>query len=258
MAWWGVAIAYGPNMNRPMPPEDVSAAWEALQKARAAAPHASAREQALIAALAKRYVAMRVDDRAMLEKAYGDAMREVANNYPEDNDVQALFAESLMDMMPWDYYEKNGQPKSATKEILAALEGVLQRDPLHPGANHYYIHAVEAQTPEKALAFADRLLQLCPGAGHLVTCRLIFTCALACIAKRRCRMNWRRGRINRTSRNATRRVSIPRRTTRTTCISSGTPTRWRPAAPRASLRPAISTHLHSTCRSRKRIGFARY
>ncbi len=168
MAWWGVAVAYGPNINRPMPPEDVAAAWDALQHAKATAINASDKERALIAALSKRYVDKPLEDRSAFERAYGDAMREVAKQYPADNDVQTLFAESLMDMMPWDYYEKDGHPKPATTEILAALQTVLKRDPMHPGANHYLIHAVEAQNPETALASADRLLNMCPGAGHLV------------------------------------------------------------------------------------------
>ena len=170
MAWWGVALAYGPNINKPMAAEDNPKAWEALQKARslAAAGDAGAVEKALIEALAKRYAEKPPEDRSSLDRAYADAMRQVARRFPDDNDVATLFAESLMDLMPWDYWTKEARPKPETQEMLAALEGVLAREENHPGANHYYIHAVEAVEPAKALRAADRLLHFAPGAGHLV------------------------------------------------------------------------------------------
>ena len=168
MAWWGVALNYGPNINKPMAKEDVAKAWEALSKARELSRYASEKERVLIDALAKRYAQNPPEDRAALDQAYAAAMRDVHKRFPEDLDVATLFAESLMDTMPWDYYTKDGKPKPATEEVLAALEGVLAKKPDHAGACHYYIHAVEATEPQKALAAADTLLDLVPGAGHLV------------------------------------------------------------------------------------------
>jgi tetratricopeptide (TPR) repeat protein len=168
MAWWGVALVLGPNINKPMAEEDAPKAWEALRKARELARTASEKERAYIAALSKRYAEDPPEDRSGLDKAYADAMREVAQRYPDDLDAATLFAEALMDTMPWQYWTKESQPKAETKEILAALEGVLERKPDHPGACHYYIHAVEAVAPERALAAADTLRRLVPGAGHLV------------------------------------------------------------------------------------------
>ena len=168
MAWWGVALAHGPNINRPMAPEDAPKAWAALTKARELSAGASAVERAYIDALSKRYAANPPADRAALDRAYADAMRELVKRYPDDLDAATLFAESLMDLSPWDYWTKEARPKPETQELVAALESVIKRNPDHPGANHYYIHAVEAVEPEKALACADRLLHFAPGAGHLV------------------------------------------------------------------------------------------
>jgi predicted Zn-dependent protease len=168
MAWWGVALGYGPNINKPMDPADAPKAWEALANARKLAPGASEAERVYIDALSKRYAEQTPEDRAPLDKAYADAMRELAKRYPDDNDAATLFAEALMDLSPWDYWTKEAQPKPETKEMLASLETVIRRNPDHLGANHYYIHAVEAVEPRKALASADRLLQYAPGAGHLV------------------------------------------------------------------------------------------
>ncbi len=169
MAYWGVALAHGMNINAPMAEEAVPKAHEAIQKARALAPKASAKEQAYIAALAERYTAKPQKDRAPLDRAYADQMRLLAKAYPDDLDAATLFAEALMNTMPWDYWTPEGKPKPATEEVLAALESVLQRNPNHPGANHYYIHAVEASPhPERGLAAAHRLGGLVPGAGHLV------------------------------------------------------------------------------------------
>lgn len=169
MAWWGIALAHGLNINAPMMEEAVPLAYEAIQQAQKLAPKASEKEQAYIQALAKRYTEMPVKDRLPLEQAYADSMREVAKRHPEDLDAATLFAEALMNTMPWNYWEKDGKPKPATEEILSILETVLQRNPNHPGANHYYIHAVEASPqPERGLPAAYRLGDLCPGAGHLV------------------------------------------------------------------------------------------
>lgn len=168
MCYWGAAFVLGMNINLPMFPEAVPEAWSASRKALELAPRASPRERALIEALAKRYSPEVVQDRAPLDRAFADAMREVAREYPDDPEVRTFFAESLMDLSPWDYWT-NGQPKPATLEIVASLEHVLARLPDHPGANHLYIHAIEASpAPKKAESAADRLRPLAPGAAHLV------------------------------------------------------------------------------------------
>lgn len=169
MGYWGMACAYGPNINAPMADAAVPKAWQALQQALKTKAKVSPCEQAYIDALARRYASEPVQDRAPLDQAYADAMREVARQYPDDPDAATLFAEALMDTMPWDYWTADKQAKPATEEVLAALRAVLRRDPRHPGANHFYIHAVEASpNPELGIPSADRLGHFAPGAGHLV------------------------------------------------------------------------------------------
>ena len=169
MCFWGVANALGPNINAPMEASAVKPALEAVAKAQALAPKASKREQSYIAAIATRYSDAPGADRAALDKAYADAMRLVAQLYPDDLDAATLAAESLMDLTPWAYWKKTGEPTQYTGEIVEKLERVLAANPNHPGANHYYIHAVEASgEPGKALASAKRLETLAPVAGHLV------------------------------------------------------------------------------------------
>jgi len=169
MCFWGVAVALGPNINLPMEPDANPPALAAVAEAQKRAPHASAREQAYIAAVAKRYSADAGADRAALDKAYADAMAALAKQYPDDLDAAVLYAEALMDLRPWDYWKKDGTPNEGTPELLAVLEHVLAVDANHPGANHYYIHATEASLePGKALASAQRLESLAPTAGHLV------------------------------------------------------------------------------------------
>lgn len=169
MAYWGVAYAHGPHVNRPMAAEDTAAAWAALREALDRASAASPREQAYIAALQTRYQAEHAEDRAALDRAFADAMRGLVRQYPDDLDAQSLFAEALMNTMPWDYWTGDRSPKPETEQALAALRHVLLRDPDHPGANHLFIHAVEAgPTPELGLPAADRLRFFAPGAGHLV------------------------------------------------------------------------------------------
>jgi tetratricopeptide (TPR) repeat protein len=169
MAWWGVALAHGPNINLPMDPAAGKKAWEAMQKAQALAAGADARERAYIGALARRYAAEPGPVRGGLDTAYVNAMREVARAHPEDLDAAVLFAEALMNLRPWDHWAKDGTMQPGTGELLAVLEGVLARAPDHPGANHFYIHAIEASpTPEKGLPSAERLRSLVPAAGHLV------------------------------------------------------------------------------------------
>ncbi|MBV8202931.1 MAG: hypothetical protein JOZ15_20125 [Acidobacteria bacterium] len=173
--WWGVAMSLGPHINVPGMPERTQAAHRAIEKAVAltrGAPRATPIEQALIAAAAKRSSdppPAGKPEQAALDQAYADAMREVTRRFPDDLDAAALYAEALMDLHPWDYWQAGGAPEPWTGDILATLESVLRRRPDHPGANHYYIHAVEASNhPEQALAAADRLCSLMPGAAHLV------------------------------------------------------------------------------------------
>jgi tetratricopeptide (TPR) repeat protein len=169
MAYWGIAFTLGPNYNLPVDAERDRAAYAAIQKAIALAPNASDAERAYIEAIAKRHVADPNADRKALDAAFADAMREVAKRYPDDLDAATLFAESMMNLRPWGLWTHEGQPAPGTEEIVATLEAVLQRDPNHPGAIHYYIHTVEASNqPERAEPFADRLGKLTPGAGHLV------------------------------------------------------------------------------------------
>jgi tetratricopeptide (TPR) repeat protein len=169
MAHWGVALACGPHVNSPMSADDNTNAWAALQRALQAQSDATPRERAYIAALAARYTAVLPTNRAALDKAYADAMRDLVKQYPDDLDAHTLFAEALMDTMPWDYWLKDRSPKPETIEAFNALRFVLARNPDHPGANHYYIHAVEAgPNPEWGLPSADRLLNFAPAAGHLV------------------------------------------------------------------------------------------
>ncbi|MCG8363944.1 MAG: hypothetical protein MJA27_11515 [Pseudanabaenales cyanobacterium] len=169
MCYWGTAFVLGPNINAPMADDVVPEAWQALQRAIGLSENASAQEQAYIQALAQRYSSAPIADRHSLDVAYANAMRQVAQRYPDDLDAVTLFAEALMNTTPWNYWAANGDSKPETVEVLTALESVLERDPNHPGANHLYIHAVEASPdPDRGLASADRLRNLVPGAGHLV------------------------------------------------------------------------------------------
>jgi tetratricopeptide (TPR) repeat protein len=169
MCYWGIAMALGPNINARMADTAVPEAYAALQEALARAPSASAAEQAYIQALTARYGPEPVANRAPLDRAYADAMREVVRRFPDDLDAATFFAEALMDLRPWGYWTRTGEPTQYTAEIVGTLESVLARNPNHPGANHFYIHAVEAsQTPERAVPAAERLETLVPGAGHLV------------------------------------------------------------------------------------------
>lgn len=169
MPYWGIALALGPNINSPMEKKDERRAIEMVQKARRLADRATPGEQAYIEALVMRYVSRKVAKRKGLDEAYAKAMRSVAQRFPEDADAATLFAEALMDLRPWDFWKPNGRPQPGTDEIVATLESVLAQNPDHPGACHYYLHAVEASLePERALPCAERLPGLMPGAGHLV------------------------------------------------------------------------------------------
>lgn len=172
MCFWGASLVLGPNYNVPMLPDRARAAWDALQRARALAPSTTPIEHALIDALSHRYKGPEpLDPVAMspFNVAYADTMQVVAGRFPDDADVQVLAAEARMDVNPWKLWSLDGKPAPGTEQIVATLERVLAREPLHPGANHYYIHAVEASPhPEKALPSAERLGSLMPGAGHIV------------------------------------------------------------------------------------------
>nr|WP_238568968.1 hypothetical protein [Xenococcus sp. PCC 7305] len=168
MCNWGLAYVLGPNINAKMDDEAVPEAYGAIQRALKLAEKSNPSEQSYINALATRYVAQPLEDRSALDLAYAEAMAKVAQQYPDDLDAATLYAEALMDTMPWDYWTEEKTPKAATQKVLDTLDSVLQKDANHPGANHLYIHAVEAVRPEQAIAAADRLGGLVPGSGHLV------------------------------------------------------------------------------------------
>lgn len=167
MCYWGMALVRGPNINMPMDAAAEAPAYDAAQKAVSLAGKASRAEQVYIRSLAARYAGPG-SNRAALDKQYADAMREVARQFPEDVDALALFAEAMMDLRPWDYWTKAGDPQPGTAEIVATLETAIKKNPDHPGACHLYIHAVEAVKPQLAVPCAERLAKLMPGAGHLV------------------------------------------------------------------------------------------
>jgi tetratricopeptide (TPR) repeat protein len=170
MAWWGSAYARGLHINNPeMGEEQSRLAHEAAAKALAALDDESPVEVALVKAVNERYQWPAPEDRRPLDERYAAAMERVWHQFPDDADVGALFAESLMNLQPWDLWTAEAAPKGRTMEIVAVLERTLAACPNHPGANHFYIHAVEASPwPERAAEAAERLLTLVPGSGHLV------------------------------------------------------------------------------------------
>ena len=170
MCFWGEALVLGPNINLPMAEGAVQPAFAAIQKAQALAASESPREQMLIAALSKRYAEDPKADRKELDAAYAAAMEKAAEKFPDDDDIAVLYAESVMDVSPWNYWQPGGhEPTPQAAPIVPTLERVLARNPAHPGAAHYYIHAVEASDrPQCAEPFADRLRDAMPAAGHLV------------------------------------------------------------------------------------------
>ena len=169
MAYWGVALAMGSNYNVAADGPSLVEAFSNLQKAIALAPKASDVDRAYINALSKRYSADLQADQHKLAVDYKNAMGELSKNYPDDLDAATLYAESMMNLRPWKLWTNDGKPAEDTADIVAVLESVLRRNPNHTGANHYYIHAVEASnSAERALPSADRLGKLAPNAGHLV------------------------------------------------------------------------------------------
>jgi tetratricopeptide (TPR) repeat protein len=168
MAYWGQALVLGPNINALMEPNEEPQAHELVQKAVSLKGRASSREQAYIDALAERYTG-RAADRQPRDAAYADAMRRVHERFPDDLDAAMLYVESVMDLRPWGYWQRDGAPHARTNDIVALTERVLARNPKHPGAVHMYIHLMEGtSTPEKAEQAADTLLTLMPAAGHMV------------------------------------------------------------------------------------------
>ncbi|HEY7112659.1 MAG TPA: hypothetical protein VIA45_06965 [Thermoanaerobaculia bacterium] len=170
MPHWGMALAHGANYNDPAPPaERLQKARAEVDKALALSASGPANERAYIEALSKRYSADPSADKEPLLRDYHAAMKALSEKYPDDLDAATLYAESGMNLRPWKLWRPDGTPEEGTSEILATLESVLKRDPMHPGANHYYIHAVEASPhPERAIPSAERLKTLVPMAGHLV------------------------------------------------------------------------------------------
>ena len=168
MAYWGQALVLGPNINAAMSAEDEPRAHELIQKAASLAGRATPRERGYIAALARRYTG-KPADRAAADRAFADAMRDLVKRFPQDLDAATIFAESLMDLRPWNYWTRDGRPLEGTEDAIGALKRVIAANPKHPGALHYWIHLWEpTKTPEMAEREADRLLPLMPGAGHIV------------------------------------------------------------------------------------------
>lgn len=170
MCHWGEALVLGPNINAPMFPDAVARAAAAAGRAVQLSGPVKPAERALIKAVSLRYASPAPTERAPLDQAYANAMADAAREFPNDDTIQVLLAESLMDLSPWNYWEAGGsKPRNRTTELVDALERVLERNPTHPGAIHYYIHAMEASShPEKALPYARKLARQIPGAGHIV------------------------------------------------------------------------------------------
>jgi tetratricopeptide (TPR) repeat protein len=168
MAYWGQALVLGPNINALMEPNEEPMAYELVQKAMSLRSRASARERAYIEALAQRYSGT-ASDRKPRDAAYAKAMRAVYTQYPQDLDAAMLYVESVMDLRPWGYWQRDGTPHEGTAEIVAITERVMARNPRHPAALHMFIHLMEATgSAEKAERAADTLLTLMPAAGHMV------------------------------------------------------------------------------------------
>lgn len=170
MAYWGFAYVLGPNYNGGMEEDNFQRAYDAAIKAKSLSANCTPREKALIEALTSRYAATPPANRSPLDIAYAAAMKKVNAQFPKDPDIGALYAESIMDLHPWDLYDKKTKaPKSWTPELIRVLEHLMKANPTHPGAHHFYVHALEASaTPERALPSAKLLDTLVPGAGHLV------------------------------------------------------------------------------------------
>jgi tetratricopeptide (TPR) repeat protein len=208
MCFWGVAFALGPNINAPITEPAATEAYQAIEQARKLAGNITDRERAYIDALAKRYAADPRAARPPLDAAYAEAMRALAQRFPDDLDAATLFAQSLMDTSPWNYWNIDGTAREFTGDVLAALESVLKRQPDHAGAIHLYIHAVEASpNPGRAEAYADKLAALMPVPATSCTCPRTSTCGRAVTAMRRWPTRTQRRPTNRTSRVIARRTT---------------------------------------------------
>ena len=169
MAYWGLALAFGPNLNDWNPQDRERLALEAIEQAKNKKGRISEVERALIDALATRYNGKVYENRDSLNQAYAAAMNKLVAKFPDDAEVQTLCADAIMNTMPWDYWQKDGSPKPATAQAKNILEVVLKKFPDHPGAHHLYIHLVEASpTPELGLQSAEFLETAMPSAGHIV------------------------------------------------------------------------------------------
>ena len=168
MAYWGQALVLGPNINAPMDPNAEPQAFELIKKAISLKANATPREQAYIDALAERYSG-NASERHVRDRAYASAMHKLQQSFPDDLDAATLYAESMMDIRPWGYWTRDGQPYEGMGEVVALIEKVIEKNPQHPGALHLYIHLLEStDRVDKAEAAADRLLTLMPAAGHMV------------------------------------------------------------------------------------------
>lgn len=170
MCYWGYAFVLGPNYNAGMDPGHYERAFEAMQSANKYAASCTEKEKGLIKAMTVRYTREAPENRSHLDSAFMEAMKIMHQKYPEDVDIASIYAESLMDMHPWDLWEKDGAAKPWTPEIIKAIEVAITLNPNHPGGHHYYIHALEASPyPERALPSAKKFDDgLVPRAGHLV------------------------------------------------------------------------------------------
>jgi tetratricopeptide (TPR) repeat protein len=169
MAYWGAAFVLGPNINAPMDDAAVPRAYDLVKKALELSGSATEKEQALIRALAERYAPEARADRSSLDRAFAEAMGQVYQRYPDDPDVAVLYAESLMDLHPWNYWTGDDQAQPWTPQIEALLEKVIAEHPGHPHGHHLYIHLLEnSPKPEATVKSADIIRNLVPAAGHLV------------------------------------------------------------------------------------------
>ncbi len=168
MAYWGEALALGPNINDAGSAERNLEAHAVMQNAMANQSGATEKERAFIEALAVRYSGDKNADQAALNRKYAEAMAKVAERYSDDADALTLYAAAMMETMPWNYWTDDGKPRPGTEETIRAIESAVAKHPEHAGANHYHIHIVEATDPDRAIASATRLATLAPGAGHLV------------------------------------------------------------------------------------------
>ncbi len=169
MCFWGEALSWGPNINLPMDSASHVSAFAAIARAReAVGPYTTATERALIKALSARYDSSSQRTRAVLDSAYTSAMRDLNNRLPNDPEIAVLYAESEMTLRPWSYWTPKRTLQPGIARAVKQLEKVMRQNNRHPGACHFFIHAVEAVQPERAVACAERLASLMPGAGHLV------------------------------------------------------------------------------------------